>query len=329
MVIPESAAPSLQTFFDEQKLVGAWMEKLAEQRVLIRTLTAAEKTEGILTGLEQRFAAIEGFRVILFPIEASIPRPEMAEEPVTGWRAPENANRISRDELYDDIEDSAKITPIFVVLAILSSVVAAIGLLDGNVAVIIGAMVISPLLGPNVALSFATTLGDVALAKKSLRANGIGIFVSLLLALLLGLMVDIDPGAMPEIASRARVSLSDVALAFASGGAGALAFTTALPVAMVGVAVSVALLPPLVTLGLLLGAGFIDEAINALLLLLINIICVNLAGVIAFFAQGIRPLTWWEVERAKKATILAVVTWIILLAILVAGIYYAKKISWK
>ncbi len=76
-----------------------------------------------------------------------------------------------------------------------------------------------------------------------------------------------------------------------------------------GVKVAVAILPPLVASGLLLGGGHPASAIGALSLFLLNLICVNLAGVITFLAQGIRPATWREKDRAKKATLIAIGLW--------------------
>jgi uncharacterized hydrophobic protein (TIGR00341 family) len=132
----------------------------------------------------------------------------------------------------------------------------------------------------------------------------------------MGSIFNVDPEAH-EVASRTQVSLSDVALALASGIAGVLSFTTGVSTALIGVMVAVALLPPLVTCGMLFGAGYRQEALGAALLLLTNIICVNLTGVITFLAQGIQPGTWWEADKAKKATRLAIVLWTLLLSMLV------------
>jgi len=88
-------------------------------------------------------------------------------------------------------------------------------------------------------------------------------------------------------------------------------------VALIGVMVAVALLPPLVTFGMLLGSGFTELALGALLLLSVNIICVNLAGVATFLFQGVRPRTWWEENRAKKSTRIAIFIWTLLLLILI------------
>jgi uncharacterized hydrophobic protein (TIGR00341 family) len=241
---------------------------------------------------------------------------EKAEKP--------KASRISREELYSDIEETTQLSWVFVAMVVLSSIVAAVGILRENVAIIIGAMVIAPLLGPNVALSLATTLGDVELARRSIKTTGVGIFTALGFAALVGLILEVDPNST-EIASRTYVGIGDVVLALAAGGAATLAFTAGASSAVIGVMVAVALLPPLVTFGMLLGARFWQEALGAMLLLTVNIIAINLAGVVSFLAQGIRPINWWEADRAKKATRQAIIVWTVLLLLLVGIIVLSQK----
>ncbi len=209
-------------------------------------------------------------------------------------------------------------------MVIISSIVASIGILNGNIAVIIGAMVIAPLLGPNVALALATTLGDLELLKNCIKSNLTGIIAALIFSLVLGfllndrLTINTDLKEFyPELYSRTQVGMGDIALALASGSAGALSFTMGLPSALIGVMVAVALLPPLVTFGMLIGAGLIEPAIGAVLLLSVNIICVNLAGVATFLFQGVRPRTWWEASRAKRSSRIAILIWTALLLILI------------
>jgi len=71
-----------------------------------------------------------------------------------------------------------------------------------------------------------------------------------------------------------------------------------------------------VAFGLLLGSGHAVLAMGALSLFLMNLICVNLAGVTTFLVQGIRPATWWEKDRASKATRIAIALWLAVLAAL-------------
>ncbi len=293
----------------------------------MKVLVSAENAEAVLDLLDKRFSSDPGFRVLLLPVAASIPRPEEPEPPPAPETSPEEPDpakengpgRISREELYAQVMDTTKVSWVYVATVVLSAIVAAIGILHDNVAVVIGAMVIAPLLGPNVALSLATTLADAPLARTALRAGLLGIAVAFALSVLLGLVVPVNPAAH-EIAMRTTVSLADIALALAAGAAGALAFTTGVPSTLVGVMVAVALLPPVVTLGLLAGAGFERQAVGALLLVVMNLVGVNLAGVATFVAQGIRPASWWEADRARHSTIVALGVWFVLLVLLGAVI---------
>ncbi len=331
VVLPEGTRDGVRELLKDRRVLGLWDARVSEDQVLVRVLLPTEETEPVLDLLEKQYSMVDGFRIILLPVVASIPRPEIPEktppqqqEPQAEESPEKKITRISREELYADIVLTTRLSTIYLVMIVLSSLVAAIGLLQSNVAVIIGAMVIAPLLGPNVALSLATTLGDIALARSALKANGVGVLTALILSALLGFLVAVNP-EIPEIASRTRVGLGDIILALASGGAGALAFTTGVSAALIGVMVAVALLPPVVTFGLLMGAGHLQMASGAMLLVLTNVICVNLAGVTAFLAQGIRPITWWEADRAKKATRIAIVLWVFLLSVLVVVIILSQR----
>ena len=80
--------------------------------------------------------------------------------------------------------------------------------------------------------------------------------------------------------------------------------------------VAVALMPPLVACGMLLGEGKWLLSLGALLLVAANVICVNIAGVATFALQGVRPRTWWEAKKAKNATIKAGLILFILFVVL-------------
>ena len=263
--------------------------------------------------------------MILLPVEASIPRTDISDN-----KSPSHHNetgtkqtiaiRISREELYSDIVDSTRLSKFFVLMTILSTVVAAIGLLKDNVAVIIGAMVIAPFLGPNVALALSTNLADEKLGVRALKTLLSGILIVLLLTTAMGYFFETNPN-IHEIATRTHADLSDIILAFASGCAGVLAYTTGASSAVIGVMVAVALLPPLAVCGLLLGSGHFSDALGSFLLFTTNTICINLAGVTTFLVQGISPRIWWEADRAKKAARKALILWSIILAVLAVIIF--------
>jgi len=163
----------------------------------------------------------------------------------------------------------------------------------------------------------ATTLGDVPLIRQSLRTTALGVALTLLFSVLVGMTLVVDP-TIGAIQSRTRVGVADVAVALAAGSAGALTFTSGLPSALVGVMVAVALLPPLVNAGLLLGSGWPALALGSLMLVLTNVVCLNLAGVVTFRLQEIRPRSWWEEDRARKAVRTAFWLYTVLLAALIA-----------
>jgi uncharacterized hydrophobic protein (TIGR00341 family) len=331
LILPDDQIKRTEDILKDCQAIGIWQETLQDSKILIRILLPAEKTEEAMDTFEKQFSNVDGFRIILFPIEASIPRPEKDEEKPPeeaaeplGQQLASNIGRISRDELYNDVVDSAKITKVYLILLALSSVVAAIGLLRSDVAIIIGAMVIAPLIGPNVALSLATTLGDIHLARDSLKTLVVGILTVFIISILLGFIFTVDPD-IPQISSRTVIAIADIILGLVAGSAGALSFTTGIPTTLIGVMVAVALLPPLVTCGMLLGSGYWQDAFNALLLVLTNIICINLSGVLTFMLQGIKPLTWWEADKAKKATRIAITLWVSLLIMLSIIIVISKK----
>jgi len=322
IVITEDATGEVLKIIAEARITNFWMTCSCENRNIFKMIVAAEKTETLLDTLEKKYGGIEDFHMVLLPLEASYPSTKEIEKKSEeskkeeGGKKKKEPLRVSRQELYNDVFDSSKLTKIYIIMIVLSAIVAAIGLIKDNVAVIIGAMVIAPLLGPNVALSFATTVGDGALGRNALKTNIAGIAIAFGVALVLGKFLVIDP-AIREIATRTVVSYADIILALASGVAAALSVTSGAPSALIGVMVSVALIPPLVVFGLLLGAGNVRLALQALELVAINMICINLAGVFTFLLQGVRPLNWWEESKAKKATRYTILIWVFLLILLI------------
>ena len=320
VLLPADVEEDVGDRADSYPVVDAWSEPLSDGRSRVGFLVEAGAAEPLMDELEQDYGAREGFRLVVQAVEASLPRPEPEETEEPGPEAGEDdvpSGRIGREELHADLAESARLTPVYAAMTALSALVCAAGLVMDDVAVVIGAMVIAPILGPLVALSLATTLADADLASDGIRAGLGGLGIAFLLSVVIGLWAPVTPG-IPAVEARSSVTLGHVGLALAAGSAGTLAFTTGTAAAVIGVMVAVALVPPLVAGGLLLGAGYPVAGAGALLLVATNLICVNLAGVATFLIQGIRPNRWWEAERARKATLVALVVWTALLAALVA-----------
>jgi uncharacterized hydrophobic protein (TIGR00341 family) len=297
----------------EQHELDAWVVPTQdEQRCITRLLVRPDKQQAVLDALQGVLGKLDFFRILLIPLEGALPRPtkEEAEE------VKRRAITLSREELYQEISSASEINSSFLYMVVLSTIVAAIGLLEDNLAVIIGAMVIAPLLGPNIALSFATALGDRELAWSALKTNLTGLGLALIIAIPIGLFwpYSLDTA---ELISRTDVGVDGIVLALASGAAAVLSLASGWSVSLVGVMVAVALLPPTATLGLMLGAGQFQNALGAGLLLAVNIVCVNLSGKLVFLLKGIKPRTWLEKRKARQSLLTYVVFWLVVLVVLI------------
>lgn len=329
IIIPKNREKACRSLLSDDSVVHYWQGSSEQSGFMLKVLVDAVDTEIFLDKAEHLFSSDEDYRLVMMSVDATLPRmkekPKEIQEKSTIPDRPADhplqGVRVSREELYSDISDSVDLSRIYVALVILSTIVAALGILRDNTAVVIGAMVIAPLLGPNVGLALSTTLADTELGIKSLKTNIVGLLVAFSISVLMGYLLTVDTGVY-QIMSRTEVHLSDISLALASGAAGVLAYTVGMSTAVIGVMVAVALLPPLVVSGLLLGDMQFTLALFSFLLLFINVICVNLAGIATFILQGVRPRTWYDTQKAKRANKIALITWVTIIVILAAIIAF-------
>jgi uncharacterized hydrophobic protein (TIGR00341 family) len=319
-VLPKEKKEDIQNLLSKEKVVDFWREEIFEDKVIFKILVDATLSEELINKLSRRFSKDERFRIVSIDVKTTVP---LAEE-----TSKTKHIRVSIPELYNAIVSSIEINYIFIIMIILSTIIAALGLYKNSGAIIIGAMVIAPLLAPNIAVSFATVLGDIELEKKGIAAFLIGCIIALLLSMALGFFLHIDVNNF-EIKSRIAVNYPDLIIAFASGIAGTLAFTTGQMMGLVGVMVAISLLPPLVNTGLLISNGYLLYATGSFLLFLANFASLNLAGVLTFLFQGVKPRKWWEEKKAKEHRIKAIILWMILIIILIGAIFVEKKILAK
>ncbi len=323
VVADPSDLHTLASFIAEQhKPLDYWYGQVGEgERQSIRMLVADENRQAVLDSLQELLSDTGKDRIVVLPVEAVLPRPEQDAEAAKNNGTGSKTSGATREELYNQIEKGARLDANYLILAVLSTVVAAIGLLENNVAVIVGAMVIAPLLGPNLALAFAATLGDRGLMWASLRTNLFGLAIALSLSLLIGWIWPITSPPNAELLSRTDVGFDSAVLALASGAAAVLSLTTGLASALVGVMVAVALLPPTATLGMLLAAGQKELAAGAALLLAVNIVSVNLSANLVFLLKGVKPRTWIEKRQAQQSAAWVGLFWGVALLVVLLAVY--------
>ncbi|AFL75665.1 TIGR00341 family protein [Thiocystis violascens] len=297
----------------------------ADGRCSIRMLVPDDSRQALIDSLQDLFKANDRARIVVQPIDTVLTHQRPDEQELTERKARKVA--ATREELYTQIAKGAQLDSNYLVLTALSTLVAAIGMIENNVAVVVGAMVIAPLLGPNIAFAFATSLGDRELSWRALKTSGAGLMLALTLSCAIALLLPIDL-ASHEIMTRTDVDLSGVVLALSSGAAAVLSLTTGMASStLVGVMVAVALLPPASTMGMMLGAGHWEQALGSFLLLTVNIVCVLLAAKLVFLAKGVHPRSWTERNRAKQSMAFYLSLWAVMLLVLI-GVILLRSTAW-
>ncbi|TDJ58156.1 MAG: TIGR00341 family protein [Nitrospina sp.] len=325
-VIADASYQDIVTTIGEQhEARDCWVGPKGEDgRCVIRLLVGDAQRQEVLDALQGTLSNSSTAKILVTAVEAVLPREEAPEN--DEGKKKERSAATTREELYDSIEKNARLNSTYVILVVLSTIVVAIGLLKDNVTVVIGAMVIAPLLGPNIALALAAALGDTGLMWKSLKTSLVGLVLALGLSFLIGALWPLNVHSR-ELLARTEVGLDSIVLALASGAAAVLSLSTGLPSVLVGVMVAVALLPPTATMGLMLGAGKYDMAIGAGLLLAANVVSVNLAAKVSFIFSGIKPRTWLEKRKARQSMAAYIFFWIVSLAVLVAVIVLRRQVA--
>ena len=319
-----STAPKLkQKIGAITEIVDSWA--VGADGLTYSLLVKTQHVQRVTDRFHDVFSKSHIIRMVILPVEAVLPKIESLPTSVDASEKDDQKSSkifagISRAELYDSTSRGASLNSSFIWLVIFSTIVAAIGLIENNVAVIIGAMVIAPLLGPNLALALSSALGDVELMIRSLKTMAAGFLIALSLSFTLGAIWPYELDSF-ELLSRTKVGFDSIALALVSGGAAVLSMATGLSSVLVGVMVAVALLPPCAVVGIMLGAGEYDLAMGAGLLLAVNIVCVNLSAKLVFLFKGVGPRTWYEKKKAKKAMIAYLIFWGLSLAFLAFIIY--------
>lgn len=189
-----------------------------------------------------------------------------------------NEDKAEQDEVVGNICKSVEFRGTNLWILMFAIVVASVGLNVNSTAVIIGAMLISPLMGPIMGIGLSLGINDLDLFKRSLRNFAFAVVVSLIVSTLYFMITPLNL-VQSELLSRTTPTIWDVLIATFGGLAGIVAqsrkdrTSTVIP----GVAIATALMPPLCTAGFGLASGDIQYFIGALYLFFINAVCIAFA----------------------------------------------------
>ncbi len=212
-------------------------------------------------------------------------------------------------------------------MMLLAATLASLGLLQGSTAVVIGAMLVAPLMGPLVAAGLALAQGNLALFRSALLVCGTGILLGLGASLFFGVM---NPGfeASMEIEARGNPDVLDLVIALASGMVAAYAMGRPnVSGTLAGVAIAAALLPPLAVVGIGLTNGEAVIAGNAAILFATNLVAIILGAALIFRLLGIhvRGGETTEARWVRRATMSFTLLAVILAAPLLLNVLEKKR----
>jgi uncharacterized hydrophobic protein (TIGR00271 family) len=238
------------------------------------------------------------------------------------WWLP-HLTKEDRQSSCQRVSEASAPKPSYYVLIVLSTLIAGYGLVSNSTATVIGAMIVAPLMGPILGLALGTVLGDIRMFRRSLIAESTGVILVILTGMIVAAAVNpshIDYTGS-EIAGRTSPTLFDLAIGLAAGLAGAYCTVhPGLQASVAGVAIAVALVPPLAVTGLT-GAGWLtgdqsfEPVFGSFMLFFTNLLTIELASGMVFLGTGFRhirgdkPKEVWKKTWAVKTVLLLLTVW--------------------
>ncbi len=242
---------------------------------------------------------------------------------VRRWWLQDVVGTVNQSSVIEKRREDCALSERYLFMTAMSGGIAILGLLLSSPAVVIGAMLLSPLMGPIMGLGFALAIGDYPWLKQSARSLAWGTVMAVLLCALVVFFSPIQT-ITPEIAARTRPNLFDLMVALFSALAGAYAMIRGREGTIVGVAIATALMPPLAVVGFGLATFNWTVFSGALLLYVTNLLT------IALTAWGMARLYGFRTTLSERNTLfqnVAVATVFLALAIPLA--FSLQQIAWE
>ena len=288
--------------------------------------------EPVLEAMREAGVKRDAYTVV---IDAETVASEQFDRLKERYEEEKDRERIAREELRARAEELAPSLSSFVLLTMVSSVVATAGLLLDSPATVVGSMVIAPLVGPAMAAGVGTVLDEDELVGRGVRLQVVGVIATVaaaaLFAGLLNVAGVVPPGreilAIDEVSERVAPDVLTLPVALGAGIAGAHSLRSGVPTALVGVMIAVALVPPAAVVGIGIAWGLPTVALGASVLVASNVLSINLTTLVTLWYAGYRPDRWFRTDDARSATftrIAALAIAVALLALVLGGFTFVS-----
>ncbi len=231
---------------------------------------------------------------------------------------------IANVEIVARAEELAPSLSTYVVMTLVSTIVATAGLFLDSSAVVIGAMLIAPVLGPAVSTAVGTVIAERDLHRRGIALQILGVLLSILGAAAFALVAHetflvepaIDVREIPAIQERLVPDLLSLVIALGAGVAAVFSLTRDVSQSLVGALIAVALIPPAATTGIMLAWNYPVSALAAFLLTVVNLLTVNFVALAVLWVSGYRPLETSLLAVAKETTLRRLATLVAVLLVL-------------
>ncbi|MYL15514.1 TIGR00341 family protein [Halorubrum terrestre] len=247
-------------------------------------------------------------------------------------------DRISREELQAKADGLASGLGTYVLMTVISAVIATAGLLLDSPATVVGSMVIAPLIGPAMSAAIGTVVDDEALFRRGVRMQILGVAVAILAATLFAFALrslalvppGLDPLELAEVSERLAPNVLVLVVAVGAGIAGIVSLMTGVSATLVGVMIAVALIPPAAAVGIGIAFRIPQLVIGAGVIVAVNVLSINLSALVVLWYEGYRPQRWFREDEAraaflKRVAVLAVA--IALLSVFLGGVTYESYVA--
>jgi len=249
--------------------------------------------------------------VDILEVKATLPPLEMLSK-----QKERISSKISVEEIHKDVSNNSEFSIDYIIFVILSAFTAGFGLISDNVLIVMASMVLAPLMGPILGLSFGLVIKDKILIKKAAIAELFGFIISVCCGFLIGLIYYplnyFGPGIFPipitsnEILKRGVITILDFLIALIIGIATGFSLTGGkFYSSLVGIAVGVSLMPPIVNIGITLILGEFSISLISLCIFLLNLTCINITAIIIFKIKKIKKpsktwIRWWRPPKLPE-----------------------------
>jgi uncharacterized hydrophobic protein (TIGR00271 family) len=211
--------------------------------------------------------------------------------------------QLTKKEMQDTVDhliETSAASYEFYMLFILAIIVTTLGVLINNAAIVIGGMLISPILSPTFSLGMGVSINDKKLIRRSLSLIGQIMIVAIILSAVIALLF-LEKEVNSEIIARTTSNLTYAIIAMAAGVAGAYSYAkSSLSASFPGVAIAVAVLPPMVVMGI--GIAFLSPQIfiGALLMFLVNFFSIAAVSIVVFSLLGFSDAKRYIRQKVDK-----------------------------